>query len=467
MTTDDRFDRQLEAWLQAEATATRSDDMHAGAIELARRSRQRPGWLVTARGGGFGSSIRSIGVPQVRLGYVVAILGLIVLLIGAVIAAGRIRPAPIQLGRNGAIVYELRDIGGRPYNHGHLIQPDGTGDRVVAQATCPTFSLDGTALSYTTGWDTTAQVAIARGDGSDPIVMPGVDGSAYAMSPDGARVAWFKTLSPITSPVSPGGSVGVKNELWVTPVSGGPGARIVDAAPAPLQWFSNPVWSPDGSRIAYAVNLTVFNTDNGGFYRVAIDVVNADGSNPHRLTSRVGSDEIGISWSPNSRLVSFVGIPEGSPLPSLAAGGGPPTSFYPPLDVFVIGADGTGERNITKSGANDVYPSWSPDGAYLANLSYAAGDPTPGYRLETIPMDGPDPAGPPTIGPASEYVVWSPDGTKLLWLTEDISDPSTTGPQAFLTRMGVIDRQFLLPASTLLTVDHGIGCVPSWQRLEP
>jgi Tol biopolymer transport system component len=386
----------------------------------------------------------------------------------AVVAGGVFRPEGPRLSRNGAIAFAVVDLPTRPYNHGHLIEADGSNDRVIGQATCPTFSRNGTALSYMSGWADTAELVVARPDGSEARVLPGVGESNYALSPDGTKVAWFKSLRLITTerPDGSGSTVGAKNELWVTPVSGGPGVRIVGESDAPTEWFSHPVWSPDGRQIAFAANVTVFSADQAGAYRSAIHIVDADSSSLHAVSARPGTDAIGLSWSPDGQFVAYLGLPDGSPLPSLGVGSGPPISFWLPLDVFVVGVDGSGDTNLTNSRAYDLAPSWSPDGAYLAYLTEAS---QPGFRLATIPMNGRVAAGPPYLGPESSNissVVWSPDGEKLLWLQLAVSDPST-GPQTVHSSIGSVDARFRQPSFTVVTVDFNIMCSPSWQRREP
>ncbi|MBZ0275325.1 MAG: hypothetical protein K8I60_04235, partial [Anaerolineae bacterium] len=39
------------------------------------------------------------------------------------------------------------------------------------------------------------------------------------------------------------------------------------------------------------------------------------------------------------------------------------------MDIFVVGRDATGLRNLTQSGAYEFWPSWSPDGRYLLFVS--------------------------------------------------------------------------------------------------
>lgn len=463
MTADDRFDHSLMSWLESMAPASAPVDLHEGLIERARGRSQRPAWLAILRVDTLAGSFGLMARPALRVGFVLVIFALLIAILAAISGGTRRTDLP-SLGRNGAIAYEVQDISLRPYNHGHLLGTDGSGDRLIGQASCLTFSRSGTVLAYRTGWAETAQLTIARPDGSDPVVVSGIGDSDYALSPDGTRIAWFKWLSPITSPDTLT-TIGAQTELWVTQVSGGSGVRIVSTPSSPNEWYSFPRWSPDGARLAFAINTSVFTAGNSGAYRSAIDVVGADGSNLQRLTARPGTDFVGLSWSPDSRSIAYVGLPDGSPLPSLDAGSGSPVSFYPPQDVFVIGADGTGDTNLTSSAAEDINPSWSPDGAFLA---YQAFDGS-AYRLATIPMTGRAAAGPPNLGPRSDGVVWSPDGTKLLWYTGHVRD-ATAGTQTSVSSVGYVDPQFRRPATTLMTVPYNLGnsgCPPSWQRVDP
>jgi Tol biopolymer transport system component len=123
-------------------------------------------------------------------------------------------------------------------------------------------------------------------------------------------------------------------------------------------------------------------------------------------------------------------------------------------DVFVIGADGTGERSVTSSTAFEQGPAWSPDGTRLAYLSSEDGE---RYRLTTLPMDGAVPVGRPTLGPESEFAVWSPDATQLLWVG---GGQSASGEGVSLIQ--VIDRDLAKPATAIASVAGLILCAPSW-----
>jgi Tol biopolymer transport system component len=88
-------------------------------------------------------------------------------------------------------------------------------------------------------------------------------------------------------------------------------------------------WSPDGRRIA--------------FWDDAIYVVNADGSGLRRLAQNAAFDA--PSWSPDGRKLTFVRLRH--PKKIRPATGTPPPPAWPAADLWVMNADGSGQRNLT------------------------------------------------------------------------------------------------------------------------
>jgi serine/threonine protein kinase len=138
-------------------------------------------------------------------------------------------------------------------------------------------------------------------------------------SGDGAQV-WFQHL---------GGSLG-KNQLWLAPVVGG--------APRPfVERGMNPIWSPDGKRLAYHTN------DPGD----PIFIADRNGSNPQRLFgSQPGVHGHYHTWSPDGRFIYFVrGVPQTEE-----------------LDIWRIPVSSTEAaampERITRHNALVEYPAW-------------------------------------------------------------------------------------------------------------
>lgn len=158
--------------------------------------------------------------------------------------------------------------------------------------------------------------------------------------------------------------------------------------------YTNPVWSPDGTRIAFTSNL-------GGQNRLY--VMNANGTNMTRLSN--GSSAERPSWSPDGTKLVFADQSNGQ------------------RSIMRIDADGTGETALSSSG--DFDPAWSPDGAHIVFVSYRDD-----FDVEIYMMD-PDGANQTrlTNSPGDDLnPLWSPDGTRI----------------AFVRNLNFTDREILV-----------------------
>ena len=95
----------------------------------------------------------------------------------------------------------------------------------------------------------------------------------------------------------------------------------------------DPVWSPNGRKIAFWREST---HRRGG----EIQIVNADGTRERRLAQGTNS-----SWSPDGQHLVFQGRD----------------------GLYVIGADGRGRRRLTHGGGA---PDWSPDGKLIVFVKF-------------------------------------------------------------------------------------------------
>ena len=88
-----------------------------------------------------------------------------------------------------------------------------------------------------------------------------------------------------------------------------------------------------------------------------IYIMNADGTGQRRITHDGPALEYNISWSPDGERLVFQSRPEINP------------GVH---SLYVIGADGTGRQRITDGRFNDTTPQWSPDGKQILFVQSAA-----------------------------------------------------------------------------------------------
>jgi Tol biopolymer transport system component len=151
---------------------------------------------------------------------------------------------------------------------------------------------------------------------------------------------------------------------------------------------SNPVWSPDGTRVLF---------ENRGSGDPDLWTVNADGGHPKELTFSVGVDQDG-SWSPAGTRIAFESNRE-----NLSGS-----------DVFVMNADGTGATRLTPAAGFDGDPAFSPDGTKIAFTSDRGGT----KDIWVMNADGSAPRRLTTAARTDENPAWSPDGTKIAFDTD-------------------------------------------------
>jgi TolB protein len=186
----------------------------------------------------------------------------------------------------------------------------------------------------------TGEIAFSHGFADDILVMPPTrDGHVRRLtrlrggqfdpdwSPDGRKIVFRDSRAGINH----------NDEIYVMDADGSHLRNL--SRNAANDW--SPSWSPDGQRIVFA--------STRGDGRLALWLMNADGSHPHQLLPG-GSDEY-PAWSPDGAWIAF-------------------SRGLPQSDVWVVRPDGSGAHALTNSSDPEWQPAWSPDGSTIA---YARG----------------------------------------------------------------------------------------------
>jgi hypothetical protein len=93
---NDKHERVLRQFFVEEAAGAAPPDLLARSLARTATARRRPGWYARIREVGMARPV-AVGLPSVRVAYVLAILGLILAGLLAAVASGAFRPAPAPI----------------------------------------------------------------------------------------------------------------------------------------------------------------------------------------------------------------------------------------------------------------------------------------------------------------------------------------------------------------------------------
>ena len=240
-------------------------------------------------------------------------LGLLLLALGAVLvpasSAGETASPLLAFARNGNV---------------WTIGADGTGARLLLRrAYAPAWSPDGSRLAFVSSRSGDEEIYVALADGSGVKRLTRLRGPdlSPAWSSDGRWLAWSS-----------------RGEIWTMSASGSAKRRLVRKAQAWHQHHT-PAWH--GTRIVYASNrVSDFNTE--------LFAVPA-----RRLTFTRGSDGVlgddsMPDFTPDGRRIVFT------------------SNRDQQGEIYVMNANGTGQKRLTRRAGDDWSPRFSPDGGQIA-----------------------------------------------------------------------------------------------------
>ena len=220
------------------------------------------------------------------------------------------------------------------------------------------------------------------GDMTPVIAVVGVDGSNPRRLVPGDQPSWSPNGSQLAFMRATEDGTGI----WVMDADGTNPTRLT-LNPRGLD--ENPSWSRDGSVI-------VFSRSTGFAEPRQIYVVDSDGGDVRRLTSG-HADSFEPAWSPDGTLIAYVRFPMHRP-------GQPLTAAEDTSQIWLMSADGAYPRRLTSLRQGAWRPAWSPDGSRLA---FDDDD-----EIYLVARDGSDLR---KLGPRARGFdpAWSPDGTRI------------------------------------------------------
>jgi dipeptidyl aminopeptidase/acylaminoacyl peptidase len=219
-----------------------------------------------------------------------------------------------------------------------------------------------------------SEIYVSDADGSGRVAL-GAPGNSPRWSPDGSRIAF-------------GSNRDGNNEIYVMNGDGTGQTRLTDNT----TFDSRPQWTADGSQLVF----TRIVDGNWEIFRM-----NADGTDQVDLTN-----DPALDWSqatsPHGKRVAFTREENGVG------------------HLYLMTTDGKNVQRLTDTNAYDAYPSWSPRGNQILFERDLA--PTTAAGSSDLWVVGANGNGETqlTHRAAAEYIVngaWSPDGTKIVYTT--------------------------------------------------
>ena len=199
----------------------------------------------------------------------------------------------------------------------------------------------------------------------------------------------------------------------------------------------DPVWSPDGNRIAFASRM-----EGGPLNSFDIFVMDADGKHFVNLTQNPRGDDRMPTWSPDGRQIAFVSGREPHRLD---------------WEIYVMDADGKNIKRLTNNRGQDRMPAWSPDGRWIAYVSEA--NENGNDDIYVMSPDGRKRKKLTNQIPSAHVPSWSPDGKRIAFACHFNSDICVMDVDRVLNgNQGPINEQ----DATNLTKHIAFDYAPTW-----
>jgi dipeptidyl aminopeptidase/acylaminoacyl peptidase len=252
------------------------------------------------------------------------------------------------------------------------------------------------------------------------------DLGAVGLSPNGEAVVWQESFYDarrlLDSPRC--------YALYLQRLTAGAPVRITAGAPGAFSDEEDPVWSPDGSAIAFL-------SDARSKGSLQLFVAGADGKHVRQI-GRLNGNVARLTWSPDGRTVAFLYIAAAHRKAGALAPGA--------RDVGVIGSTVDEQRLVTVDAATGALRSltpsdsyvyeygWSPNGGAIA-VTYAKGNGDNNWWIARLArVDVASGTMRDLLAPPFQLndPQWSPDGSRIAVIGGIMSDFGSTGGDLYL-----------------------------------
>jgi Tol biopolymer transport system component len=290
-------------------------------------------------------------------------------------------------------------------------------------------------LSFAAKWDDDSNIYTVRVDGSDVrrIISDPGDDVAPAWSPDGSKLAWISSLgseaemtshlyiasfdgsnktalvtdrfvhtdfswSPDSKKIafSAAKNPSSKSDIFAIEISNGSLTVLDPASESGRFGGSFPVWSADGTTLAFQAPLDPALI----FWR--IHTVMADGMALTELLSNTFEDRL-PQWDPKGPTILFVST----------------SALIAPGQLYIMNSDGSDRRQLTDTSPSKTLPRWSPNGEMIAFVGHTFDYDESGKQILTsagiylLRRDGTEETALLEDTLLIFNMVWSPDNRKI------------------------------------------------------
>lgn len=315
--------------------------------------------------------------------------------------------APNDDSANGANPVTVAPAAGEERHFGSIAQLTFGGENAEAY-----WSTDGRFITFQSTRDGRScdQQYVMRANGSDSRLLSGGGKTTCGFFYDENRRIFFASTHAVDTacPPRPDPSAGYvwgldSFDIYTVGADGSDLRRLTSYG----TYTAEGILSPNGQRI-------VFTSLKDG--DLDIYTMNVDGSDVRRLTTTHGYDG-GPWWSPDgTRIVYRAHHPadaaERAQYDSLLA-----RRLVRPskVELWVMNADGSDQRQITALGGANFGPSWTPDGNRIVFSSNHRNPRSGNFDLYLVNLDGTGLEQITFDESFDGFPMFSPDGSKLLW----------------------------------------------------